>query len=509
MAKLVEIVKKNNSKLNNPLERVSGQPFLWEYEYNVVDSDKLDYLKMIIQEEDEFFPLSITLKVHTIVPAQESKTSSSVQNTKQSIKKELYKFSNALEAIQAIEHICTDVDQFSDEDQNCLKLKIYEKVSEAELLELINLVDENNIEEAIKIAHLRSSQELYLKLADKLKGLGFDDIAAALYISAEGARIVAETAGYETVISEFNSLLRTSYTDAVYMSINQQLIVDALKVIGKHEMRVLLSNFYSSPQLIYKLAEAFVLCDENELAILLYEKIIDSCSDDLDKESIRDVQYKLAELLLTLPDLEINSGIRQSFYAHAVNVSFDKIEILSDYLDKEIKSGRVTNLIEDVLKVSSMNRDLLYFAGCALSSNAFLPLAYCFFKRVDYSQGEFYVEAQLEMSKLKIDVSSFKKEVEAAVRHCINSDPEFLSETINQNKSVLLQKPPKFDKQSLLKENKRLQAENEKLREENQQLKLKLLEGRSNNNLSNNSMWSKKTHEGDGCDSKTPSFSSC
>lgn len=291
MAKVVEQVTQDNFQYNERLKRVSGQPLLWEYNYKVVDSDNLESLNMKIQEEDEFFPLTIQIELHKKQP-------DSVSNSK----KISYRFINSQDAINTIDDIFHKMERMSIKDLYPLKSKIYAKIPAAERLELIltlleeDELDKPKVEEAIRIAELLPNQNIYIKLADRIKELGLHDEAAYLYRKGE-------IEGRLKTISDFNALLET---DELITSIDQQLIVNALKVIDRPAMQELLSNFYQSTPLMQQLAEAFTLCGEKEFAILLYERILSSWNDDYDPNEI---QSKLADLLQPSPDAPNNQSL--------------------------------------------------------------------------------------------------------------------------------------------------------------------------------------------------------
>lgn len=216
--------------------------------------------------------------------------------------------------------------------------------------------------------------------------------------------------------------------------------------------------------LLIHVAKLIAECNQQELACEWLSMISNASSnpeikDECNRQlTLMRINYSQPNDRLSYFQLCMSSDNREEDKAN--------IAQMKQLMELEVRSDRVSLLLEHILKVSLCNPDIFYFAGCIMAANDYPLLAFCFFERVNEHSDHFQT-AQFEYAKLIPTIHSFFAHTDLIRRIlecCLNAGEEHISDSVEVNKNLLLGNSACSSTKKLLDEISELKAENSRLR---------------------------------------------
>lgn len=382
-------------------------------------------------------------------------------------------FSRINDAIRFLQNLKKGIPELTQEDNELLFFYFCRIIPKHEFDRLLkSRIDTSNIDEAIKMISSREQVEkdsLFYEHGTAYMEKGLQDIAIKFY-----RNILPPSRYCATVQSIFTKMMFENVPEyniqwflnvlkrgeSAIPLINRDIINKVLLNNDHAQLTALIEPFDHT--LLIHIAKLIAECNQQDMACEWFNLIYkNSISPNIIDECLR-------QLLL----ISNSPNDRLSYYKlcmrtteYMVDHKY-KVDHMKQLMEVELRSERVSVLLEHILKVSLKYPDIFYFAGCVMAANGYPLLAFCFFERINESSNHFKT-AQLEIAKLIPNIHPFFAHadlIKQILEYCLNSGEEHIIDSVEANKNLLLINSVSSSTKELQDENRALKAEISRLK---------------------------------------------
>lgn len=287
--------------------------------------------------------------------------------------------------------------------------------------------------------------EYYQKIKDSLEDNHF-------YESAQASLAVLVGEEVSSKLERFKRLLKKPYP--TYTLIDVTMIKELWDVIGGYDLLTMVWDQEVSPIVRYHVAQQLYDCDDKPLSSMLALSICTSVTNDrfirvLDREGAVEHCKRLMVFLWERLDMIDSSPAQKlQFYQYCLNTSHHSEVrcLMFDQMQKDVDSGKVITLVEQVIRLSRIDSYIFHIAGEVLATQYPL-LAYCFYERSP--------NPKMEKEALVSQVSPYLANailIVAIIDECVKGAQENIASIIQSCQEVLLGKHLNLSASSLIAE---------------------------------------------------------